>query len=77
MFYRMRDTSSGAIEVVKFDQDFEPEELYTITAGKCDCPSYRQPCKHVKDMLPRFKAEGQLNGLKYYYPPRFEFIEGD
>ena len=64
----MRTTTSGAIEVVKFDQHFEPVECYTITDGKCDCPSRYQPCKHVKTFLPRFKAEGQINGTEYYEP---------
>ena len=75
MYYRIRECSVG-YEVVKFDADFEPTELYTIRDGKCDCPSYRQPCKHVENFLPRFKAAQQINGTLYFWADKGAFVEG-
>lgn len=71
MYYRIRTTTSGTYEVIKFDGEFELSALYNITINArclstCDCPSYYQPCKHIKHFLPIFKKEGQINGTLFY-----------
>jgi len=48
--YLFRQKDFSTYEIAKFSDHMEPDDVYTIKNGHCNCPAYRRPCKHMAQL---------------------------
>lgn len=59
--YYFRAVAPRRVEIAKFEDSRYPVDVYHITNGQCDCPSWRHPCKHIA-MLSEWLQQEQPEG---------------
>lgn len=55
----------------KFTDSDQPEDVYKMTYNQhhevCDCPSYKQPCKHIKMLQEAIEQTGGGDPISSIY----------
>lgn len=64
MYYIPRRMAPKKIEIAKFTDRKEPEAVYTIINGNCDCPARAKSCKHTS-IAAAWLNNGEMLGIVF------------
>ena len=63
--YNMKERDD-VFYITKFDDALNPEAIYSLSNGECDCPAGHRPhCRH-RDMLKIFQRRKAINTNEFY-----------
>lgn len=67
--YIFRSTGGSHYEVTKLTDEGATDKVYKITYNQhnqvCNCPSWKQPCKHIGWIQTWLEEQGGQDGLVY------------